>query len=105
MSSLIHRAGDVIGTPDWQLDRMYETDTEKLLEKAYAESDFDDSHIKNEFSLATHYIGQAVDHLIRAARHAERIGKEKPIDDLIEKLDDDIPWEMSQILKQFKEGA
>lgn len=101
---MIRTAGMCNGTPDWQLDRMYETDTEKRLEEAYAEG-FDDSTIKSEFSMASHYLGQAVDHLIRAAKNAERYGKEKKIDELIGKLDDDIPWEMSQILKQIKEGA
>ena len=105
MSIDVRRAGDVIGTPDWQLDRMYETDTERVLEKVYAEDEFDDSHVKSEFNIASYHLGQAVDHLIRAARDAERYGMEKPIDDLIEKLDDDIPWEMSQILKQLREGA
>lgn len=33
----VRTAGMAKGTPDWQLDRMYETDTAKALEKAYAE--------------------------------------------------------------------
>ena len=99
------RAGDVIGTPDWQLDRMYETETAEILEKAYAEDDFPLSDIQAEFSRATYYIGLAVDHLLRASSTADRHGKAKPIDDLIEKLDDDIPFSMSQILKGLKEGA
>ena len=105
MSIYTHRAGNLAGTPDWQLDRMYETDTEKVLEKVYAEDEIDDSHIKSEFNRASYHLGQAVDHLIRAAKYAEQFDREKPIDDLIEKLDDDIPWEMSKILKALKEGA
>lgn len=101
----VRRAGDTLGTPDWQLDRMYETDTAKLLEKVYAEDEIPVSDIKAEFSMASYFLGQAVDHLIRAAREAERYGKHKPIDGLIEKLDDDIPYEMSQILTGLKEGA
>lgn len=98
-------AGMCKGTPDWQLDRMYETDTERVLEKVYAEDDFPVSSVKSEFSRASFHLGQAVNHLIRAAKEAERYGKHRQIDELIEKLDDDIPWEMSQILKHLKEGA
>lgn len=98
-------AGMCKGTPDWQLDRMYETDTERVLEKVYADDDFPMSDIQAEFCRATYYIGLAVDHLLRASKTAERYEKEKPIDDLIEKLDDDIPFSMSQILKGLKEGT
>lgn len=99
------RAGDVVGTPDWQLDRMYETETAEMLERVYAEDDLPLSDIQAEFSRATYYIGLAVDHLLRAANTADRHGKAKQIDDLIAKLDDDIPFSMSQILKGLKEGA
>lgn len=105
MSSLIHRAGDVVGTPDWQLDRMYENQLDLDQAREYAEDDFPVSYVADEFSMATHELGQAVMHLIRAANLAEKYGKHQKIDELIEKLDDDIPWEMSQILKQLKEGA
>ena len=99
------RAGDVIGTPDWQKDRMFGTDTEEILEDVYAEDDLPLSDIQSEFCTATYHLGQAVVHLIRAANEAEKYGKHKSIDELIEKLDDDIPYEMSQILKRLKEGA
>lgn len=99
------KTAGTVGTPDWQLDRMFETDTDKVLEKVYAEDDFSISSVKSEFNMATHYLGQAVVHLIRAANEAEKYGKNKQIDVLIEKLDDDIPYEMSQILKHLKEGA
>lgn len=99
------KTAGTVGTPDWQLDRMYETDTDKVLEKVYADDGLSISPVKSEFSRASFHIGQAVMHLIRAAKEAERYGKHKQIDNLIEKLDDDIPYEMSQILKHLKEGA
>ena len=98
-------AGMCKGTPDWQLDRMYETDTARILEKVYAEDDFPISSVKSDFNRASFHLGQAVNHLIRAAKKAEKYGRNQQIDSLIEKLDDDIPFEMSQILKQLKEGA
>lgn len=98
-------AGMCKGTPDWQLDRLFETDTANVLEKVYAEDDFPISSVKSEFNRASFHLGQAVNHLIRAAREAEKYGNHERIDGLIEKLDDDIPFEMSQILKQLKEGA
>ena len=105
MSICIKKAGDVVATPDWQLDRMYETDTERELERQYAEDDFPVSYVADEFSMAKHELGQAVQHLIRAANLAEKYGKHQKIDELIEKLDDDIPWEMDKLIKQWKEGS
>ena len=102
----MNKAGDVVGTPDWQLDRMFETDTEEMLEKAYAEGiQIPVTSIASEFSRATYYLGLAVDHMIRAANDAEPFGKHKKIEALIEMMDDNIPFEMSQILKSLKEGA
>lgn len=99
------RAGDVIGTPDWQLDRMYETETAKDLERAYSEDDFPVSSIEDEFNDAKYHIRQAVRHIIRAANTAEKFGREKPIDELIQELDDEYCYRMDKVLKKLKEGA
>lgn len=101
---MVKTAGMVHGTPDWQLDRMYETETAQILEAQYAADDFPVSSIESEFDIAKHFIGQALDHLIRAANEAEHYGKEKPIDDLIEKLDDGIRCQMDKIIRDFREG-
>lgn len=96
-------AGMVQGTPDWQLDRMFETDTAEMLEKAYADDDdFPFSHIESEFSTARYFIGQAVVHLVRAANYADPYNKETPIDDLIDKLEDKFESEMDAVLKKLK---
>ncbi len=95
-------AGMVQGTPDWQLNRAYETETAEMLEKAYAEDDFPSSIVESEFSMAKYFIGQAVVHLIRAANYAEPYGKDAPIDGLIQKLDDDFDYEMDIVLKKLK---
>ena len=104
MTTIVKTAGMANGTPDWQLDRMFETDTERVLERQYAD-DFPIAIVQSEFDMARHHLGQAVVHLIRAAEQADHFGKAKPIDDLIEKLDDDFPFEMRQIVKKLKEGA
>ena len=98
-------AGMVTGTPDWQLDRAYELDTAAVLEKAYAEDDFPVSIIADEFSRSKYYIGLALDHMIRAAKEADKYGKAAPIDDLIDKMESDIEDEMNKILRRYKEGA
>lgn len=98
-------AGMVRGTPDWQLDRMYETDTARKLEQIYAEDDLPVSSIESEFSRAKYFIGQAVVHIVRAANEAEKYGRAEMIDDLIEKLDDDFRDEMDQVIRKLKEGA
>ena len=95
-------AGMVQGTPDWQLDRMYETETAEMLEKAYADDDFPFSIVKDEFSMARHFIGQAVVHLVRAANYAEPYHKDSPIDDLIDRLEDKFEWDMDMVLKKLK---
>ena len=68
----------------------------------YEEDDFDVSMIESEFNEAKFHINQAVRFLIRAADVAEKYGKAKPIDRLIEKLDDGFSYEMEQVLKKFK---
>lgn len=100
--SMIHRAGDVVGTPDWQLDRMYETETAEALERAYADDDFPFSSIESEFSTARYFIGQAVVHLARAANYAEPYCKDGPIDELIDRLDDQFEWDMNRTLEGLK---
>lgn len=97
-------AGMVSGTPDWQLDRAYETDTAEALEKAYAEDDFPVSHVADEFGMAKYEIGQAVVHIVRAANIADKYGKADPIDDLIEKLEN-FEDEMNTVLRRYREGA
>ena len=68
----------------------------------YGEDDFDVSMIESEFNEAKFHINQAIRFLIRAADVAEKYGKAKPIDRLIEKLDDGFSYEMEQVLKKFK---
>ena len=98
-------AGMVHGTPDWQLDRLFETDTAAELERQYAEEDLPISQVESQFDRAGYHIGQAVDHLIRAADAADPCGRAQIIDDLVNKLDDDFRSEMDKVLKQLKKGA
>ena len=102
---MVKTAGMVQGTPDWQLDRMYETETAEMLEKAYAEDDFPVSGIEDDFSIAKYHIGQAVRHMIRAANLAEKYGREKKMDELIEVLDDEYMDRMDRVMRELKEGA
>lgn len=64
MSVLTHRAGDVTGTPDWQLDRMYETETERELERQYAGNDYSEQ-IK-ELEKARETLDKVIDNLLNA---------------------------------------
>ena len=102
MTTIVRTAGMVQGTPDWQLDRAYETETAQKLEEAYAEDDFPYHMVEDEFSMAKEGISHAVRHLIRAANYADPYGKAQPIDDLIEKLDEDFDDEMRKVLKKLK---
>ena len=102
MTTVLRRAGMTSGTPDWQADRMYETDTAAMLEKAYAEDDFPFSNVESEFSTARYFIGQAVCHLVRAANYADPYGKADPIDDLIDRLEDGYESDMDAVLKKLK---
>lgn len=85
-------------------DAPYIREAELFGEPPY-DDDFPISSIESEFSRAKYYIGLAVDHLVRAANEAEHWEKDRPIDDLIEKLDDDFKYEMGQVLDKLrKEG-
>ena len=66
------------------------------------DDDFPLSDIKDDFSLAKECLGKAVYYLIWAANTAEKYGKHQPIDELIQLLDDDIPYKMDQVLESLK---
>ena len=89
----------------WQLGRSYETDTAEKLEEVYNAEDLPISCIESEFSLAKHFLGQAVAHLIRAANLADPYGRAKPIDDLVELIDDDVDDRMNKAIRKLKEGT
>ena len=84
---MIRTAGMAKGTPDWQLDRMYETDTEKVLEKAYAD-DVPVYEVTDKIGIAYANICSAVTALCRAADIADKLGKAENLDKLIERLED-----------------
>ena len=71
MNVAIKRAGDVTGTPDWQLDRMYETETECELERQYADGD-DYSGIVKVLGDAEKKLDDVVDDLLYAAEELEK---------------------------------
>lgn len=77
METIVRTAGMVQGTPDWQLDRLYEIESERLWEEQQEEPkanplekyDFDalnDAHscftvIKSDYRSIIKYIGFAID--------------------------------------------
>ena len=74
---------------DWQLDRMYETETAEMLEKAFNSEDFfPASNVADMIGNADYHIGQAVTILCGAADLACGYGKAKVLDELIERLED-----------------
>ena len=77
----------VQGTPDWQLDRFYETDTARMLEKAYAEEP-PMYEVTDKIGSADDFLGQAINALCKAADFADEYGKAEVLDDLIAKLED-----------------
>ena len=78
----------VNGTPDWQLDRMYETDTARKLEEAYGADNFPAYEVTDRISNADYHIGQAIDALCRAADIADEYGRAKELDELIARIED-----------------
>ena len=82
-------AGMVRGTPDWQLDRDYESETAEMLEKHFnSEDDFPRSNVTGQMSKADGFLGQAISAMCRAADLADGFGKADPIDELIRRLED-----------------
>lgn len=64
--------------------------------------DFDVSQVESDFNTAGYHIGQAVVHLGRAAKYAEKFGVHPLIDELIGKLDDDFRDDMHSVLNRLK---
>lgn len=84
------------------MDAPYIVEAETKGVPPYGEDDFPVSDIADDFAQAKSLIGQAVRYLCRAANTAEKYGKEKAIDELIQTLDDDIPYQMDQIINGFR---
>lgn len=85
-------------------DAPYIREAELVGEPTY-DDDFPMSSIQAEFDVAYSFICKAVDHLCRAADEAEDYEKDKPIVELIEKLDDDFKHEMKVVLNKLREGC
>lgn len=66
--------------------------------------DFDFSMVESEFNEAKMHINQAIRFLIRAADVADQYGVAKPIDKLIDTLDDDFGMDMERAIKKLKDG-
>lgn len=102
--SMVHRAGDAVGTPAWQLDLMNGKRIEDLRNDIVPEDWFsgDPSKIEHEFNEVKRSIGQAIDHLERAYQYAKKFGREEEIGELIDRLDDTFRWDMDKLLNRFK---
>ena len=107
MTTLVRTAGMTHGTPDWQLDRMYETDTERVLEKAYAEG-FDYSEQIKELEKARKDLDRVIDNLLMA--EDDLIGTEHEytygikIREAIHSVEG-VDCDVGEIIKLLKEGA
>lgn len=86
MTTMVRTAGMANGTPDWQLDRMYETETEKILEQQYND-DFPATSVVSDMSAADYHIGQALMFLYRAAGNCTGSEWEKVMDRLTDSLE------------------
>lgn len=67
-----------------------------------SEDDFGYSMIESQMNEAKFHINQAIRFLIRAADVADNFGKAKPLDVLIDKLEDDFIFEMEQVITKYK---
>lgn len=86
---VVKTAGMVTGTPDWQLDRLYEIATEKKLhDSMFTDDDFPATNIADFLSQVDYFIGQADIKLARAGDLAEGWDRAKGIDGLIERLEE-----------------
>lgn len=88
MDSMARTAGNVCGTPDWQLDRMFETDTERKLEQIYREDDFPKTEVASAMGYADEKLCEALTFLCRASDKADGYPLQPVIDSLVERLED-----------------
>lgn len=87
MQAAIRRAGDVTGIPGWQMDRLFETDNERFLEKNQQE-DFNQPLVVAALNSAYFLLGQADFQICHAGDNAEYTQWETEIDAMIERLED-----------------
>ena len=84
---MIRTAGMAKGTPDWQLDRMYETDTIRALEKAYGD-ETPMYEVTDKVGNAYDSICNAITAMCKAADIADKLGKAENLEKFIERLED-----------------
>lgn len=98
----VKRAGDVIGTPAWQLDMMFGAETAKALERHFNSEDdeFPAYRVADGISEADYHIGQAISFLSRVADFADRYDRAKPLDKLLETLEE-FRCEMEKVKEGF----
>lgn len=98
------RTAAVVGTPDWQLDRMYETDTAQKLEESMNSEfrDFQNSVVCGDISAADYEIGQALVKLCSAGNQTENTPFQAEMDALIERLED-LRCDMNLLKKKIAE--
>lgn len=87
MQATIRRAGDVTGVPGWQMDRLFETDNARFLEKNQQE-DFNQPLVVAALNSAYFLLGQADIQICHAGDNAEGTQWEKGIDSMIERLEE-----------------
>ena len=112
MSIVIKRAGDVVGTPDWQLNRLYENESDRMWEemnRTEISDPLDEVDTQNLLSVSTHletakecdfdfaldWISKSIE-LIKGTPEADKLAS---IYDAVS----DLSYEMMQIAKKAHE--
>lgn len=100
-------AGMCKGTPDWQLDRLFETDTAKRLEEAYADGD-DYTDQVNELEECIRNLDKVVGYLHEAEQDFNGTGYEFTygikIADALHEIED-VNCDIKAIIRLLKGGG
>ena len=107
MTTIVRTAGMVNGTPDWQLDRMYETDTAKKLEQVYADEPDYTKQI-DALKAVRKTLESVVDNLLAAEDELDNTPFEDSygvkIREMIYRVED-VDCDVGAIMNRLKEGA
>lgn len=101
----VRRAGDVVGTPEWQLDLMYENESDRLWEKLNAPDPYEKEMKEAAIDIwdAADKLDSAEEELSAAFADLYDTPLRDSISDYMEKISD-IRYELYDLAKKYERG-
>ena len=97
----MNRAGDVVGTPDWQLDLMIQNERDQVWEKLNARPEIDCEKVEKLLKNAIDDVSTASDAVFGVSEEADGTYIGSKLYELYNKLDF-VWYELRKIMKEVK---